>query len=551
STDFVNYAINPELSLDLSVKYGDGVAIFTAEGQGGGEDYTYDWDLDNNGTYEMLDGGQEQRIYGYDQQGTVNARVTDACLNEVEESIQYNIPEEVIVDPPTLVIAKGIFELDGVTPHDGSSSYLVMWYPDNMADSYTIQESHTEDFAIITNEFITVGTRKKFTNMPDGTYYYRVMGCNDAGCTAWSDTMAAIVGVLIDAPNTPTNLTATTLSESSILLDWNDISDNEEGFKLYRNGAEIADIPADSVSYVDTGLACSTSYTYILRAYNASGLSPVSNMATGTTEDCEVMPTPPVSPTGVSAIGISQTEVEISWTDASSDETGFRIFRDGTQIADIPTNMTSYTDTGLECGTVHSYYVLSYNNYGQSAPSSTADATTQECQQTTTTPPASENYVQATLHSPAYLHALDALGRHIGRIGEDSVEIAIPGGIYSGLDSEPQVITIYNPQSEVQFYFEAYEEGTVTLDVEASENGQTETYTFKDLNVQNGTVFLVNAGAASGQLDLDGDGEYEQSISGIMVVEEEEESKTMMYVALVAVIVLIALAAVYLTRKRE
>ncbi|MBN1785541.1 MAG: fibronectin type III domain-containing protein, partial [Candidatus Methanofastidiosa archaeon] len=514
--------------------------------------YTYDWDLDNNGTYEILDGGQEQRIYGYDLQGTINVKVTDACLDEVEGSIQYNIPEEVIVDPPTVVIAKGVFELDEVTPHEGSSSYLVMWYPDNDADWYILQESSTDDFAMIDNQYLTNGTRKKLTNMPDGIYYYRVKGCNVAGCTDWSDTMVAMVGDIEIIPNPPTTLMATTLSQTSIGLSWNDNADNENGFKAFRNGTLIATLPENSTAYTDTGLECGMSYTYYVMAFNGAGNSPASNIATGSTEECPPAPTAPNRPTNVAADATSRTEIDVSWTDASDDETGFKLYRNGTMIADLLPNTTEYTDTGLSCETSYTYHLVAYNNYGQSPDSNSATETTDACQQQTTTPPPSDTYVQAVLMSPAYLHALDAESRHIGRIGADMVEIEIPGGTYSGIDSHPQVITVYNPQSEIQFYFEAYDEGTVTLNVEASENGDTETYTFKDLNVMNGTVFLVNAGAGTGQLDLDGDGQYEQEISGVLLTEEDEGGDNMViYAAIGAILVLIAAALIMMSRKKE
>jgi len=550
--DTVSYTINPLLSLNLDVDYGDGVAIFTTEANGGGENYKYDWDMDNDGTYEIIDGGQEQRLYGYDKQGTVNARVTDICSDQVEESANFDIPEELIVNPPTEVIVKGIFELDG-TPHTGSPTYYVMWYPDTDANSYIVQESVTSNFSVISNEFITNSTRKKISNMPDGEYYYRVQSCNDAGCTDWSNTMKAVVGEALMAPNPPTTLVAEGTSETSILLIWNDNADDEDGFRIYRNGTLIHTVDANVESYTDNGLDCGTSYTYYIMAYNEFGISPTSNIANGLTEGCVQVPSIPGPPTDVEADAISQNDVDVSWTDASMDETGFKLYRDGTLIADLLSDTTEYRDTGLECGISHSYYLVAYNANGESAASESALATTDECAQPPTTKPvASDNYIKATLMSPAYLHALDAEGRHIGRISIDQAEIEIPGGTYSGLDSHPQVITVYNPQSEIQFYFEAYDEGTVTLNVEASENGTTETYKFENLSVKNGTVFLVNSGAATGQLDLDGDGVYEEEISGVMIQDDDDGgSNTMMYVALVIVVILIAAAVLYLQGSKK
>src|SRR5690606_41608904 len=65
---------------------------------------------------------------------------------------------------------------------------------------------------------------------------------------------------------------------------------------------------------------------------------------------------------------ISQTRIDLSWTDNSSDETNFRIERspDGTsgwtEIATAAANATSYQNTGLTCGTPYYYRVRAYRD---------------------------------------------------------------------------------------------------------------------------------------------------------------------------------------------
>ena len=46
--------------------------------------------------------------------------------------------------------------------------------------------------------------------------------------------------------------------------------------------------------------------------------------------------TPPTAPTGLTATGVSTTQINLSWT-ASTDNvgvTGYRVFRNGTQVGD-------------------------------------------------------------------------------------------------------------------------------------------------------------------------------------------------------------------------
>ncbi len=84
-------------------------------------------------------------------------------------------------------------------------------------------------------------------------------------------------------PSAPSDLTATAQSSSSIVLSWTDNSNNETGFKIYRDGELISTTSANVTSYTDTGLSSSTTYSYYVKAYNDSGLSAASNTAQATT----------------------------------------------------------------------------------------------------------------------------------------------------------------------------------------------------------------------------------------------------------------------------
>ncbi len=77
-------------------------------------------------------------------------------------------------------------------------------------------------------------------------------------------------------PNAPLNLVCESVSYSVINLIWVDNSDNEDGFKIYRNGSAIASIGPNSTSYQDTGLQPGTSYLYDIRAFNNGGESGLS-----------------------------------------------------------------------------------------------------------------------------------------------------------------------------------------------------------------------------------------------------------------------------------
>lgn len=90
----------------------------------------------------------------------------------------------------------------------------------------------------------------------------------------------------------------------------------------------------------------------------------------------------PAPPSGLSGSASSASEIALSWTDNSSNETGFKIERKtgagGTysEIATVSANVTTYTNTGLSEATTYYYQVRAYNAAGNSSYSSEASATT-------------------------------------------------------------------------------------------------------------------------------------------------------------------------------
>ena len=170
-------------------------------------------------------------------------------------------------------------------------------------------------------------------------------------------------------------MTATAISSTQINLSWHDNSATETSFEIESSvgGGSfslIRTLAANLVSANITGLAPGTVYTFRVRAVSTTtGASGYSDEASATTL---ALPPPPAAPSSLSATTVSGVQINLSWTDNSNNETGFKIERsaDGvafSQIATVGANVTSYANSDLSSATPYHYRVRASNGSGDSA----------------------------------------------------------------------------------------------------------------------------------------------------------------------------------------
>jgi hypothetical protein len=94
-----------------------------------------------------------------------------------------------------------------------------------------------------------------------------------------------------------------------------------------------------------------------------------------------VVTVPPAAPTALLASAISSSQVNLSWSDNSSNESGFKIeYKTGAGayalLATVAANVSTYSHTGAAAATAYGYRVYAYNSGGNSAYSNESFATT-------------------------------------------------------------------------------------------------------------------------------------------------------------------------------
>jgi hypothetical protein len=208
---------------------------------------------------------------------------------------------------------------------------------------------------------------------------------------------ADLTGLAPGLPAVPTGISATVVNSAQVTVTWADtLEPSPEGYHVsystdtinWTLGATVNS--ASLASAVVSGLSPSTKYYFRVTAFGPAGETMPDDFTTldsggggyhwwasvttaATTNPAH--PALPASPTGLSATVISPTEIDFTWSQLSSTQSGFHIqySTDGTTYATLDTllsaSATSYKCTNLLPGTQYWFRITACNASGDSAAS--------------------------------------------------------------------------------------------------------------------------------------------------------------------------------------
>lgn len=190
------------------------------------------------------------------------------------------------------------------------------------------------------------------------------------GTTYFNDLHSFVPGYAL-IPQTPANVLVSYDSPTSLKITWEDKSNNETNFVLevsVNAGASVpvVTLPANTTTYIHTGLSNGSNYQYQLRATNTLGAS-----NTTFSSVFRLIP-PPAAPTNLTITAAVSTTT-LSWIDNANNEVGFDIYRsvgnnsNFVKIQTLAANATSFTNTLLNSDTEYFYRVEAVNASGAAA----------------------------------------------------------------------------------------------------------------------------------------------------------------------------------------
>jgi chitodextrinase len=263
---------------------------------------------------------------------------------------------------------------------------------------YQIQRCQNASCTAFTQIATATATTYSDTGLAAATSYsYRIRATDAAGnLSGYSNTVSAITSA--NGPSIPAGLTASAASSSEIDLGWTASTDGlgVTGYDVERcAGSGCTDFAQISqstgITYIDSGLAASTTYSYRVRAIDTAGnLGGYSSVVSATTPatggggggDSDTQaPTAPASLTAGSASGAAIT---LSWG-ASTDNVGVTGYlievcpgAGCTAFSQVTSTPTSpFSVAGLAALTTYTFRIRASDAAGNlSAYSNTVSATT-------------------------------------------------------------------------------------------------------------------------------------------------------------------------------
>ena len=293
--------------------------------------------------------------------------------------------------------ASPITNLNAAPTASTANSITVTWTAPTTASpaiaTYQVQRAQSSDnatFSAWTTATTTASTSFTDTSSISGAYYYKyqVQGTATDGTTVTGYTTSASVQPYFIT--TPMNIPSVSyVSTSSVNLNVSTTATSNPAISSWTiqrgtvSGTYTFTATTPTLPYVDSGVSQNTQYFYTISGNNGQVTSATSAASVGTTTYSA-----PNAPTALSATAVAYNTINLAWTAATVNNsantvTGYIVqratnsgFTTGLTTLSSTVTGTSYSDSTANELTTYYYRVYATNGLGNSAASSSANATT-------------------------------------------------------------------------------------------------------------------------------------------------------------------------------
>lgn len=188
-------------------------------------------------------------------------------------------------------------------------------------------------------------------------------------------------------PSTPAGFKQLVTTPTAVVLSWSPSTDNVGvvGYGVFQGTSRVAAVSDPTVAL--SGLACGSTYSYLVDAVDAAGNRSLLGTAYVATSACGDS-NAPTAPSNLALTAKTQTSLLLGWTGSSDDVgvAGYRVLVGG--VPRMSVTQTNATLAGLECDKSYAIGVDAYDAAGNRSAAADLTAGTDACTSAPPAPPA-------------------------------------------------------------------------------------------------------------------------------------------------------------------
>jgi chitin-binding protein len=184
-----------------------------------------------------------------------------------------------------------------------------------------------------------------------------------------------------ELPDTPTGLSAETVTDKQVVLKWNAAAGPHPiaSYRISRNGGFLVEVDAPNLVFADNSVASETLYNYAVSAVDDLGnvSAPSRPIQVHTLPEGGVGPT---APTNLHSMRQTEGSISLMWgaSTGTAPIMNYLIYREGVEVKSVGASQTTWDDTGLTPDTAYRYSVRARDLDGKlSAHSNVLSVSTQ------------------------------------------------------------------------------------------------------------------------------------------------------------------------------
>lgn len=238
-------------------------------------------------------------------------------------------------------------------------------------------QGENAELTLINQDGVIEETEYTLTGLtPETTYQIVVEAVDEAGNIARARAVEVVTLEDTEAPDAPTNVEASEITETGAKITWTASTDNVEvaGYNIYVDEVKINESLVTVTEYTLTDLKAGTEYKVVVEAVDTSSNTQSSEAVTVKTVDTMK----PSSPSEVAVGKITHNSAEVTWEESTDNVgvTGYNIYLNNKLVNTSPVTELRCELTALEAETEYQVKVEALDEAGNTSVSDPIGFTT-------------------------------------------------------------------------------------------------------------------------------------------------------------------------------